>query len=130
MISYLHTGLTVSDIKRSREFYAGLLGLKELLRPGHDFKGSWYAIGNAQLHLFTAPDLVPGKSETDDFELRAPHVALAVVGWETLVEKLKAAHVPVRFLDSVDGRRRVFVKDPDGNMIELVECTAAAAPTS
>src|SRR5438105_4496935 len=43
-MKYLHSGVTVRDLERSRRFYGDLLGLKEVDRPDLGFPGAWYEI--------------------------------------------------------------------------------------
>ena len=47
-----HVGLVVSDLERSRRFYAGALGLEEVPRPPNfTFDGAWFRFGGTELHL-------------------------------------------------------------------------------
>ncbi|HYG12701.1 MAG TPA: VOC family protein, partial [Methylophilaceae bacterium] len=49
---FMHAGLIVGDLQRSRDFYEGLLGLNpNPARPNFDFEGVWYDIGHNQIHL-------------------------------------------------------------------------------
>ncbi len=41
----LHSALLVSDMQRGKEFYAGVLALKEEPRHSLDFDGVWYHLG-------------------------------------------------------------------------------------
>ncbi len=121
-MKYLHSGITVRDLARSKRFYADLLGLKEIHRPDLGFPGAWYGIGDTQLHLMVPPPDRPAGEPDGPFAGRVRHIAVGVLGWEALVERLRREGVPVR--DSAPtpgGPRRVFVKDPDGNVLELVD---------
>ncbi len=122
VVSYLHAGITVRDLARARRFYSDLLGLKEIARPDLGFPGIWYSIGACQLHLMVPPEERPAGEPEGPFAGRVRHLALAVVGWETLTARLKVEGVSLREPAPVPGGpRRVFVKDPDGNVLELVE---------
>ena len=47
-----HVAVCVTDIARSKSFYGGILGLKEVDRPAFPFEGAWYEMGDGrQLHL-------------------------------------------------------------------------------
>lgn len=119
---YLHAGVTVGDLERARRFYGELLGLKEILRPDFGFPGAWYAVGDLQLHLMVPPEEQPAGDSPTGFAGRVRHLALGVTGWEALVARLRAEGVPVRNSAPAPGYpRRVFVKDPDGNVLELVD---------
>ena len=122
--AYLHAGITVRDLERARRFYSDLLGLKEIARPALGFPGIWYAIGNCQLHLMVPREGRPVGDPDGAFAGRVRHLAPGVEGWEALTARLKAEGVPLReSAPTPGGPRRVFVKDPDGNVLELVEET-------
>lgn len=120
---YLHAGITVRDVARSRLFYEELLGLKPVTRPEMGFPGVWYGVGDLQLHLMVPPEGRPVGESEGPFQGRVRHLALGVSGWESLVARLRTAQVPIR--ESAPAGpgfpRRVFVKDPDGNVLELVD---------
>ena len=46
-----HVTLVVSDLEKSRQFYAGLLGMEEKPRPDFGFPGLWFQAGATQIHL-------------------------------------------------------------------------------
>src|SRR5437667_1721736 len=78
-----HVGLIVSDLERSRRFYAEALRLEEVPRPANfTFAGAWFRFGDSEIHLLAevhttgragAPD--PGPSGA--FGL-VSHIALEV----------------------------------------------------
>ena len=118
IVSLLHASLLVADLARSRAFYEGVIGLvPSPSRPQMGFDGVWYDIGGAQIHLICQPnpDPVTGRPEHGG---RDRHTALAVKDWEGLRGKLDAAGLTYTL--SKSGRRALFVRDPDGNALELV----------
>src|SRR5215212_4669591 len=46
-----HVALPVTDLARAKAFYTDVLGLEEIERPGFDFPGAWYRVGDGTLHL-------------------------------------------------------------------------------
>ncbi|MEW5892136.1 MAG: VOC family protein [Pseudomonadota bacterium] len=115
----LHASLLVADLGRARAFYENVLGLAPNPdRPALGFDGVWYDIGACQLHLLCLPnpDPVDGRPAHGG---RDRHTALAVQGWEELKARLNAAGIAYTL--SRSGRRALFVRDPDGNTLELVE---------
>lgn len=110
----LHTALLVSDLQRARQFYGGVLGLKEKPRQNLDFDGAWYDLGENELHLMVVPDvLLPAEQRPR----RDYHVALLIDDHEAAKAHFTALGIPFR-----EGRRgfpQLFVRDPDGNLIEL-----------
>ena len=116
--AFLHASLLVSDLARARGFYEGLLGLSPSpSRPAMGFDGVWYDIGPCQIHLICqpSPDPVEGRPEHGG---RDRHTALGVRSWEDLRARLDAAGLAYTL--SRSGRRALFVRDPDGNALELV----------
>ena len=115
----LHVSLLVADIGRARAFYEGVLGLvPSPARPEMTFAGVWYDIGCAQIHLLAlpSPDPLDGRPEHGG---RDRHTALAVEDWDAL--RLELDRRGIAYTLSRSGRRALFVRDPDGNTLELVE---------
>lgn len=122
IVSLLHVSLLVADLARARDFYEGMLGLRPSpARPEMAFAGVWYDIGAAQIHLICLPENI---TETDPVGARPAHggrdrhTALGVSGFAALRSKLDAAELPYTLSQS--GRRALFVRDPDGNALELL----------
>jgi glyoxylase I family protein len=122
IVSLLHASLLVADLTRAREFYEGVLGLKPSpARPEMSFAGVWYDVGAAQIHLINLPDYV---TESDPVSGRPAHggrdrhTALGVRDWPALRASLDAAGLAYTLSQS--GRAALFVRDPDGNALELV----------
>lgn len=109
-----HAGFLVSDINRSAAFYEGILGLHPLPRPDFGFPGRWYDLGQQQLHLMQS-NLIPGQTDQPNFDR---HVALSVSDIEAAAEELAKAGVLVARGSGRAGTQ-LFIRDPDGNMIEL-----------
>ncbi|MFN3594486.1 MAG: VOC family protein [Thiobacillaceae bacterium] len=119
IVALLHASLLVSDLERARAFYEGILGLTPSpVRPSMDFPGVWYDIGPAQLHLLVLPnpDPVTGRPVHGG---RDQHIALGVADWEGLRQALDRSGIDYTL--SRSGRRALFVRDPDGNALELID---------
>ena len=122
IVSLLHASLMVSDLARARAFYEGVLGLKPSpARPEMSFTGVWYDIGAAQIHLICLPNNITEPDAASAHPVhggRDRHTALGVRAWDELRASLNAAGL--RFTLSQSGRNALFVRDPDGNALELV----------
>lgn len=119
IISLLHASLLVADLAQSRRFYEDVLGLKPSpARPEMSFSGIWYDIGAAQIHLICLPNPDP-VSQRPAHGGRDRHTALGVRNFDALKSSLDAAGLIYTLSQS--GRRALFVRDPDGNALELVE---------
>ena len=61
-----HVGLVVSDLERSRRFYADALGLEEVPRPPNfTFAGAWFRFGEHEIHLLAEADTTGGAGKPD-----------------------------------------------------------------
>ncbi len=112
-----HVSLVVSDLARAARFYQELLELTPLERPELGFPGLWYDLGQGQaLHLLAVPNPDPVARGVRGGRDR--HLALRVGDLERLRARLEGAGFTVDY--SRSGRAAVFLRDPDGNTIELV----------
>jgi catechol 2,3-dioxygenase-like lactoylglutathione lyase family enzyme len=98
----------------ARRFYRGLLGLREVEKPDNLKKrgGCWFKSGTIKLHLGVEADFRPA---------RKAHPAFLVRDLPSLVAKLAKASVTARRDEPFEGYDRVYVDDPFGNRIELME---------
>ncbi len=117
----LHATFLTSDLKKSRAFYEGVLGLRvNTTRPTMSFEGVWCDVGlNQQIHLMLLPDPEAGLQRPAHGG-RDRHVALAVSDMATLIGRLKQAGVAYTL--SKSGRGALFCRDPDHNALEFIEC--------
>ena len=111
-----HAGFLVTDISRSAYFYEDVLGLKKLERPDFGFAGRWYDLGNGlQLHLMET-DSMPGNSGRPNFDR---HIALEVENLDDAAHTFDQLGVSYSKGSGRAGSPQLFVRDPDGNLIEL-----------
>jgi catechol 2,3-dioxygenase-like lactoylglutathione lyase family enzyme len=98
----------------ARAFYGKALGLVEISKPPHlaTRGGCWFEHGAVKIHLGVESDFRPA---------RKAHPALLVHGLAGLVARLKTQGFHVGSAVPLEGYDRVFVNDPFGNRIELME---------
>ena len=111
----LHAAILVADLHRAKEFYGNVLGLVEVRDRTAKFPGTWYQVGEYQIHLIVNPDFA-----ADTYHQkwgRNPHLALSVEDLEAAKTTLQTHGYSIQM--SASGRAALFVKDPDGNIIEL-----------
>jgi glyoxylase I family protein len=118
-ISINHVSLIISDCKTSADFYYQVLGLEaDKNRPDLDFPGLWYQLGEQQIHMMQVDN--PYISvRTPEHGGRDRHLALNVDNLQeikSVLEKMK-----VNYRSSQSGRKALFFKDPDNNVLELKE---------
>jgi catechol 2,3-dioxygenase-like lactoylglutathione lyase family enzyme len=127
-----HCGLVVADLERSRRFYGDALGLEEVPRP-HNFvfEGTWFQVGEDQIHLLVESETTsragaedPGPSAAVGL---ATHIALEVDDLERAMTRLDDHDVSLIGgpMPRGDGYDQVFVRDPDGYVVELFQHTGA-----
>ncbi len=98
----------------ARQFYQGILGIPEASKPEALAArgGCWFEDGELKIHLGVEKDFVPA---------RKAHPAFIVDDLAGLEFKLKASGYPVAHDEPLDGYDRIFVNDPFGNRIELMQ---------
>lgn len=108
-----HVTIIVTDVNRANDFYGALLGLRQVPRPeSFDFPGAWYQIGDTLLHVL-------GKTAPDSHSPR--HFSLLVRDVRRAARQLEAAGCLVQWeaKHKIPGIDRFFIRDPDGNRIEI-----------
>ncbi len=116
-IDHVQLAMPSGQEDRARAFYAGLLGIPEVPKPAalQARGGVWFEAGEAKIHLGVDPAFHPA---------RKAHPALVVRDLRALVDCLRDAGVEVVEDDRLPGFQRVYVADPFGNRLELMEPTA------
>jgi glyoxylase I family protein len=119
---FTHVSVTVTDITKARDFYTGVLGFQEISRPAFDFPGIWYSLGgDLQLHIILNDQLVRPAVEREKIVARYPHFALWTDDADETARNIEQLGLPTRdVISGPTGLRQVFVKDPDGNMVEFI----------
>ena len=100
----------------ARAFYADALGIQEVPKPAHLAKrgGCWFERGDLKIHLGVETDFRPA---------RKAHIALLVADLAELETKLRSSGYMLKNDEPLEGYHRVYVDDPFGNRIELMEPT-------
>jgi len=113
-IDHVQLAMPAGREDAAREFYGRLLGIPEVPKPPELAKrgGAWFEKGEVRIHLGVDSDFRPA---------RKAHPGLRVRGLSALVATLRDAGYEVSQDDSLSGVRRVFVADPFGNRLELIE---------
>lgn len=112
----LHTAILVTNLAKAEEFYSHILGLSKIENRALKFPGSWYQIGEYQIHLIANSDFT-NKIFNPDKWGRNPHISLATDNLAEIIAQLQSHGYPVQM--SASGRAALFTQDPDGNIIEI-----------
>jgi catechol 2,3-dioxygenase-like lactoylglutathione lyase family enzyme len=121
---FSHLGITVTDLKRSIDFYTEVLGFRRLFENTEE---GWtrvgLGIGDIQLELFSP---WPGGSGTEAInpfypkELGRPKIALTVIDVVATYGRLVAAGLmPLCPVVNTSASQFFFIADPDGTPIQL-----------
>ena len=115
-LDHVQVAIPVGGEAQARAFYVGVLGLPEIPKPAELAArgGLWLECGGQQLHLGAEADFRPAKKA---------HPALVVDDLAALDEALTARGIPVTPGEELPGARRLFVADPFGNRIEVLQRT-------
>jgi len=112
-IDHVQLPIPFGGLDRARAFYAGLLGLGELREPSLDRPGTLrFGVGGQRL------ELSEGRYCGDATQA---HLALRVHQVGTLAQRLASAGQLVDVAPLSVGTPRVYVEDPFGNRLELIE---------
>jgi catechol 2,3-dioxygenase-like lactoylglutathione lyase family enzyme len=126
-----HIALSVSKLDKSIAFYRKHFGLKCAEKYLHKETGLTIAVlkkGDVGLELFEFKKYKPLPEyrkdlDTDLRTIGVKHFSLEIGNIARLYKKLKRAKVSfatdMRVFDN--GRRYFFIKDPDGNLVEMME---------
>jgi catechol 2,3-dioxygenase-like lactoylglutathione lyase family enzyme len=141
-----HVGLTCTDLDAAIAFYHGLLAMPVLARgvgegqaagiPGARVAFARVSAGEGHmLELLQYLDDAPGSAAVPVHRAGGAHVALSVTDLDTLLARLQAHGVEPLTAGPVtaraagggkwDGARLVYVHDPDGHTVELVQFSPA-----
>jgi len=107
-----HCSVIVTNVEKSRDFYGRVLGLREIAAPKEfDFVAIWYDLDGTYLHLLVKPQ--PDTISPRHFCLHTPDIT----GTRAYFANLG---IPTEETVKIAAADRFFVRDPDGNRIEIL----------
>ncbi|WP_295125579.1 VOC family protein [uncultured Chitinophaga sp.] len=108
-----HVAITIPAGKKedAKAFYGGILELVEI--PGtHPREAVWYELADIQLHIVEEAMTGP---------VSGRHPAFEVDNLDKAKDFLVSHGIQVSYSSVIEGRERLFFRDPFGNRIELIE---------
>jgi catechol 2,3-dioxygenase-like lactoylglutathione lyase family enzyme len=113
-IEHVQLAMPIGGEQRAREFYSQCLGIPEKPKPPELAKrgGAWFENDFLKIHLGVENDFRPA---------RKAHPALLVEDLKSLAVLLRDNGYVVVDDEALEGFFRIYVSDPFGNRIELME---------
>ncbi len=120
-----HVNITVSDLDRSIDFYSRLLGLTVRWK-GETSSGSRAAhVGDDHCYLALFEATAPGRPVDDYSSPGINHFGFVVDDLDAARKRVTELGAEVHAEMDYDPGRRVYLFDPDGIEVELVEYARA-----
>ena len=108
-----HVTVTITNVEKARNFYGTVLGLQEIAAPKEfDFVALWFRMETGYLHLLQKKKAEPASPR---------HFGLKVKNAQAARDHFTEHGVAVEESVAIASADRFFVKDPDGNRIEIVQ---------
>jgi catechol 2,3-dioxygenase-like lactoylglutathione lyase family enzyme len=116
-LDHVQLAMPEGQEETARGFYVGVLGLHERTKPAplQGRGGCWFEAPETALHLGVERPFAPA---------RKAHPALRVVSLAAAQRTLDAAGIAYEPDATLPDVKRLYVSDPFGNRIELIEGTA------
>jgi catechol 2,3-dioxygenase-like lactoylglutathione lyase family enzyme len=113
-IDHILLAMPAGRENEARAFYREMLGIPEIVKPPQLAArgGCWFEAGVLKVHLGVEWDFAPA---------RKAHPAFVVDDLKGLMSNLKQAGYTLTPDAPLEGYDRIFVNDPFGNRIELMQ---------
>ncbi|TYR81441.1 glyoxalase [Priestia megaterium] len=113
-IDHIQLAAPPGSEEEARKFFTNILGFKELEKPNElkERGGVWFGFGNYQVHIGIEHSFSPAKKAHPAFEVENIHA---------LKEHLRKHHVDFTEDTNLPGAERLYMADPFGNRIEILE---------
>ena len=122
-----HVNLTVSNLDRSIDFYCRLLDLRVRWRGTLNSGLAGAHVGDDDMYIALFQSSEPGQVGSDYEGVGLNHFGFVVDGLDDYKGRLIEMGFPPHSEQDYDPGRRLYVRDPDGIEIELVEYDASEA---
>jgi catechol 2,3-dioxygenase-like lactoylglutathione lyase family enzyme len=113
-LDHVQLAMPAGGEEEARAFYERVLGVPEVPKPENlaTRGGCWFEKGSLKIHLGVERDFRPA---------RKAHLAFLVEGLAALQAAIVAAGHTLKSDEPLEGYNRIYVDDPFGNRIELME---------
>ena len=113
-IHHVQLAMPLGGEAAARRFYSDLLGIPEVPKPVELARrgGVWFETATIRIHLGVEQDFLPA---------RKAHPGLLVADLRMLAEQLTNAGYNVTEGEPMQGYEHLYVNDPFGNRLELLQ---------
>lgn len=113
-IDHIQLAMPCGREGKARAFYGGVLGIPEIQKPSNlaERGGCWFVRDTLKVHLGVEDNFRPA---------RKAHPAFLVEDISALKRLLEAAGYSPKVDEPLEGYDRLYVDDPFGNRLELLE---------
>ncbi len=113
-IDHVQLAIPPNSEDLARVFYGEILGLREKPKPEHlaERGGIWFEQGDLKLYLGVDHNFRPATKA---------HPGLLVEDLDELIRQCEASGCSIMMGEGVESHRQVYVIDPFGNRLELLE---------
>lgn len=117
-----HIVMTISEVKQSRAFYAGLLGFEVVDLPEEHGGGFYFEVGGVSIWFFAAAKPIEG-DRFNEFRIGLDHLSFTASSekaLQQLADKLIAAGVDTKGVEifAPTGNKYMAFRDPDNIQLE------------
>lgn len=112
-IDHIQLAAPIGSEKQARDFYSSVLGMKEIPKPENlqSRGGCWFRCGVQEVHIGIQANFVAAEKAHPGFTVRSLN---------ELKRRLVENGYDVEEELPIEGRSRIFTKDPFGNRIEFL----------
>jgi catechol 2,3-dioxygenase-like lactoylglutathione lyase family enzyme len=111
-----HCSVVVQNLERAAAFYRDVLDLTEIEIPSTfkpaGLKVRWFCLGSQQIHILLGTENQPNSQQ---------HMALQVDDAKAARLWMKEKGISIEETVLIPGADRFFLRDPDNNLIEIIE---------
>ena len=113
-IDHIQLAMPAGQEETARVFYSGILEIPEVPKPPELAKrgGVWFESDQVKVHLGIDPEFRPA---------RKAHPAFLIRDLSALVLRLRDNGIEVIETEPLEGYTHVYIADPFGNRLELIE---------
>lgn len=117
-IDHVQLAMPVHQEAEARRFYQDLLGVPEVRRPSvlAGRGGCWFEHGAVKIHLGVDPNFSPAKKA---------HPGFVVTDLDRISGRLRQSGYEIARGESIGNIQRIFVHDPFGNRLELIQVSSS-----